>query len=91
MNPRGLALPAWFTTLRELRRELARGALPSSDKRTAEESLQLSAFRVLQEWLRLVDDFRRRVESSERCRLVEREHRPEPGRLVIEIGIEVQS
>lgn len=75
--------------LRELRFALARGGLPASDKRTPEDSARIAAFRALEELLRLLDHYRRRVEQGDRCRLVEREHPREPGRLVIEMVIEV--
>ncbi|MFT3769637.1 MAG: hypothetical protein QM820_29730 [Minicystis sp.] len=78
-----------LTTLRELRRAFARGGLPPMDKRTAEDCARIASFRTLEELCRVLDEFRRRVESGERCRLVEREHAIEPGRLRVEIVIEV--
>lgn len=41
--------------------------------------------------LHLLDEFRRCTESGERCRLVEREHIREKGRLLVELTIEVQA
>ncbi len=81
---RSLAIPE-IDTLRELRRAFARGGLPP---RTPEDSVRLAAFRSLEGFLDLVDEFRRRIERGERSRLVEREHLTAPGRFVIEIVIE---
>ncbi len=83
-----LAIPE-IKALRELRVTLARGGLPAPDKRTPEDHARIAGFRVIEELLRLLDQFRHRVESGERCRIVEREHAREPGRLVIELSIEV--
>jgi hypothetical protein len=60
------------------------------DKRTPEDHARIASFRTLEELLSLLDQFRRRVANGERCRLVEREHRREPDRFIIEIAIEVQ-
>ena len=86
-NP--LAAPE-FTTLRDLRRALARGGLRSPSQRTPEDHARIAAFRTLEELLRLLEDYRRRVEGGQRCRLVEREHPHEPGRLLFEFVIEVE-
>ena len=56
--------------------------------RTPEDHARISAFRAIEDLLHLLDQYRGRVESGECCRLVEREHAREPGRLMIEIAIE---
>jgi len=86
---RRLVIPE-LKTLRELRRTLAYGGIPSADKRTPEDDARIAAFRAVEELLRLVDEYRRRVERGEHCRIVEREHPHEPGRLLIELAIEVR-
>lgn len=79
-----------LATLRELRRLLGRGRLPAPDHRTPEDCARIASFRTVEELLGLLDEFERRVGRGERCRLVEREHRPERGRLVIEFSIEAR-
>jgi hypothetical protein len=74
--------------LQELREALARGGMPPPDKRTPEDSARIGAFRTVAELLHLFGRLKRRIEGGERCRLVEREHAREPGRLVIELVIE---
>jgi len=86
---RRLAIPE-LKTLRELRRTLAYGGIPAADKRTPEDDARIAAFRAIEELLRLLDEYRRRVERGEHCRLVEREHPLEPGRLLLELAIEVR-
>jgi hypothetical protein len=76
-------------TLRELRRSLAHGGLPAIDKRTPEDWARLAAHRSIAELCRILGEYRRRVESGEHVRLVERELPPEPGRMRIELLIEV--
>ena len=76
--------------MRELRRLLAAGGLPPADKRTPEDWARIAGFRVLEELLRLLDDYRRLIERGVRCRLIERAHVREVGRMVIEIVLEVQ-
>ena len=76
-------------TLRELRRTLARGGLPPIDKRTAEDSARIVAYRAVGELCRLLDEYQRRIESGERIRLVEQEQRPEVGRMHLDFVIEV--
>jgi hypothetical protein len=84
-----LALPE-LAALRELRRALAHGGLPRMDVRTPADHARIASFRTVEELLWLLDRFRGRIASGERCRLVEREHRRDPDRLVVEISIEVQ-
>ncbi len=74
--------------LRALRRALARGRLAGGGRRTPEDDARNAAFRTLEELLALLDEMERRVERGERCRLVEREHPREGGRMVIEMVIE---
>lgn len=83
-----LAIPE-LKALQELRRALAHGGLPALDKRTFEDHARIGSFRVQVELIHFLDDYRRRIEGGERCRIVEREHRSEPGRLLIELHIEV--
>ncbi|APR80644.1 Hypothetical protein A7982_05991 [Minicystis rosea] len=74
--------------LRELRRALARGGLPPRGERTPEDEARIASFRVMEELLRLLDHYRRRIESGERCRLVEHQHQVDPDRLHLEIEVE---
>jgi hypothetical protein len=76
-------------TLRELRRSLARGGLPAASQRTPEDWARLAAHRSIAELCRIIDEYRRRVESGERVRLVEHELPTEPGRMRVELVIEV--
>ncbi|MFT3764713.1 MAG: hypothetical protein QM820_04230 [Minicystis sp.] len=82
-----LTLPE-LRALRALRRDLARGGLPPLSARTPEDHARIAAFRMLEELMSLLDQYRRRIESGERCRLAEREHGREAGRLLIELSIE---
>jgi hypothetical protein len=84
---RELVLPE-VRELRELRRLLAHGGLPPAGQRRPEDHARIASFRALEELLHLLDQYRRRVERGERCRLVEREHPREAGRLLLEIMIE---
>lgn len=86
---RSIALPE-IKALRELRHALARGGLPPFDKRTPEDWARIAAFRTIFELLRLLDEYKRRTERGERCRLVEQERDRGPGRLVVEITLEVE-
>jgi hypothetical protein len=79
-----------FATLRDVRRALARGGLPPHDARSPADQARIAAFRALEELLFLLDDYQRRVQRGERCRLVERDHGRTPGRLVFELSIEVE-
>ena len=74
--------------LRELRRTLARGGCrPSTGgrPRTMRGLRRSGRWRTL---LVLLDEYKRRVERGEACRLVERERGREAGRFVIEIVID---
>jgi hypothetical protein len=75
--------------LRELRIALSRGDLPRPALRTAEDWARLAAFTTIVELLRFLDEFKRRIEGGERCRLVEIKRPQEPGRLRIELAIEL--
>lgn len=85
---RVIAIPE-LKALRELRSALAFGGLPPLARRTPEDSARIAAFRAIEELLHVLNQYRRRIESGERCRLVEREHGREPGRLLVELVIEV--
>jgi hypothetical protein len=74
--------------LRELRTALSRGVLPRPAMRTAHDWARLAAFTAIVELLRVLDEFKRRVESGERCRLIALEQPCERGRVRIEIVIE---
>jgi hypothetical protein len=87
---RPLALPE-IQRMREVRRALAFGGLTPAARRTPEDNARIASFRTLEELLPFLDEYRRRIESGQRCRLVEREHTREPGRLLVEWVIEVQS
>jgi hypothetical protein len=86
---RRLAIPE-IKALRELRTALAYGGLPAPDRRTPEDHARIAAFRVVGELLWFFGQFQHRVENGERCRIVEREHPRQMGRLVIEFAIEAQ-
>ena len=74
--------------LRELRFTLARGGLAQSVSRTAEGWARFTAFTTIAALLRFLNEFQRRIENSECCRIVEVEHPPQVGRLHIEFIIE---
>jgi len=82
-----LALPQ-VRELRELRRAFAHGGLPPGHRRGPEAHARIASFRTLEELLVLLDEYRRRVERGERCRIVEREHVREAGRFIVELVIE---
>lgn len=86
---RHVAIPE-IDTLRELRRALARGGLSAVDMRTPEDCARIASLYVILDLLRLLDEFKRRVEGGERCRLVVVERNAEAGRLAIRIAIEAQ-
>jgi|HubBroStandDraft_6_1064221.scaffolds.fasta_scaffold153480_2 hypothetical protein len=79
-----------FAMLRDVRRALVRGRLPPRDARSPADQARIAAFRALEELLHVLDDYRRRVQCGERCRLVERDHGRTPGRLMFELSIEVE-
>jgi len=87
---RHLAIPE-IRELREARRALARGGIPPLDKRTPEDGARIAAFQTITALLRLLDEYKRRVEDGQHCRLVEVDRGLQPGRLLIEIAIEAQS
>jgi hypothetical protein len=74
--------------LQELRAALARGGMPQLARRTPEDCARLGLFRLVEEALLFLGQFKRRIEGGERCRLVERERAREPGRFVVELVIE---
>jgi hypothetical protein len=84
---RVFAIPE-LRALQNLRAALAIGGIPPVDKRTPEDGARLALFRLLEEALLLLRHFKGRIEAGERCRLVEREHPHESGRLVVELVIE---
>ena len=88
-SARPLALPE-LPAMKELRRALSFGGLTPSHLRTPEDHARIAAFRAMEELLHLLHEYRTRVERGERCRLVEREHVREKGRLLLELEIEVQ-
>jgi hypothetical protein len=75
--------------LQALRAALAVGGMPALEKRTPEDEARIGLFRLTEEALYLMAQFKRRIEAGERCRLVEREHAREPGRLLFELAIEL--
>jgi hypothetical protein len=86
---RHVAIPE-IEAMRDLRRALARGGLSPIDTRTPEGCARVAAFYVIIDLLRLLDEFKRRVEAGESCRLVHVKRSHESGRLQIEIAIEPQ-
>lgn len=84
---RHLAIPE-LRALQDTRYVLARGGKPPVAERTPEDCARISAFAVLVLLLRILLRFKQRIEAGERCRLVDREHVGEPGRVVIELVIE---
>ena len=85
VNP--LAAPE-FMTLRQVRAELAKGGMLA--QRTPEDHARIAAFRTIEEFLRFVEEYRRRIPSGERCKLVERPHKSETGRVMLEFEIEAE-
>jgi hypothetical protein len=77
--------------LRELRLALSRGDLPRPARRTSADWARVATFSTIAELLRFLDEFKRRVEGGEPCRLVEIKQPQQPGRLRIEIVIESMS
>lgn len=75
-------------TFQDLRRTLAQGGMPPVHKRTPEDYARIAAFRTLEELLAVLEEYRRRVEAGQTCRLVEREHVRVPGKLLVELVIE---
>jgi hypothetical protein len=75
-------------TMKALRDTLRVGGLPPLDTRTPEDAARIASYRVVEELLRLLRFFKHRIEEGESCRLVERVHDTEPGRLHLEIAIE---
>ena len=75
--------------MRELRRALSQGPVPPLERRSPEIHARLACFRIVKDLLSLLDAYGRRVERGERCRLVEREHPRENGRLLLEFMFEV--
>jgi hypothetical protein len=87
--PRSVALPE-IRTLREVRYALARGGLPPEERRTPEDWGRIAALQALLVLLQVLDQFKRRVEDGERCRVVTRQIERAPDRRTLEIAIEVQ-
>jgi len=79
-----------FETLRKLRDALARGGLRALGERTPEDHARIAEFETIASLLRFLEEFKRRVEAGERCRLLQVKRRHDPGRLSIEIAIEAQ-
>jgi hypothetical protein len=74
-----------FVALRALIHRFGVGPLRSDAP--PEEQANVVCFRVLVEVVKLLEEFVRRLAAGERVRLVEREHPPERGRLVLEIAV----
>jgi hypothetical protein len=75
--------------LRDLRRALARGGLPPMHARTPTDMARIASFRVMEELLRFLAEYRRRIDAGERCRIVDREGPRVAGRLDLHFVIEV--
>lgn len=82
-----LALPA-FATLRALRRELSRGGMPAENERTAEDQARIALFVVVSDVLRVLEDFRARVQRGEAVRLRTRPIDNTEGRARFDVTIE---
>ena len=74
--------------MRELRQALSKGHVPPLERRSPETQARLACFRIVKDLLSLLGAYGRRVERGERCRLVEREHPREKGRLLLELVFE---
>lgn len=81
--PPRLVIPE-LRALQELRALLARA---STLPHTPEDSARVVAFHAIAALLRILDRFRKRVESGERCRLVREEREGGADRVVIELAI----
>jgi len=77
--------------MRKLRDLLAHAGIRALGERTPEDYARVTTFEVISALMRLLDEFKRRVESGERCRLVRVKLSHDPGRLSIEIAIEPQT
>jgi len=84
---RRIAIPE-IETLRKLRDVLARGRLRAETERTPEDHARIATFELIAALMRVLDEFKRRVEGGERCRLVRVKCSHERGRLSIELAIE---
>jgi hypothetical protein len=73
--------------LRELRQAFGSGGLPPIGTRDPDEGARLAAFRVLQALAHILDQFRRRIDGGEGCRLVVRDRGRALGQVTIEIAI----
>jgi hypothetical protein len=78
-----------YEAMRELRRELARGGLPPVHARTPADMARIASFRALEELMRFLSEYRRRIDAGERCRIVEHESPRVAGRLDLHLMIEV--
>jgi uncharacterized membrane protein YccC len=85
---RGVVIPE-LDTLRKLRDVLARGGFRAAAARAPEDHARIALFETIAAVLRLLDQFKRRVESGEPCGLRWVRHDSIPDRIVIEIAIEV--
>ena len=74
-----------FATLRDVRRSLSKGGLPAT--RTPADEARLSAFYVVQETLRFMEEFRARVRRGESVRIRAIEQKSVSGRLAIVLEI----
>jgi hypothetical protein len=77
-------------TLRALRRTFARGGLPPKEQRSPEEDVRIACFTVIADLLRVLEDFRVRVERGEAVRLAVREQMTAPGWMRVELAIEAR-
>jgi hypothetical protein len=82
---RTVAIPQ-LRELREFRLALARGGGPAEDRWS-----RIALFEVIAQLLRFVEEYRRRLERGEECRLVVREAVRESDRLVFELAITAES
>ncbi|APR82603.1 Hypothetical protein A7982_07952 [Minicystis rosea] len=83
-----LTIPA-VHELRELRIALARASLSALDARASRtERARLASFRTIVVLLRVLEEFKRRVEAGEPCSLSAVDHTPAPGRYTLEFTIQ---
>ncbi len=77
-----------YRALSGLRDALAQVRVPAPVLRSAADWAHVAVFTTVTELLRFQNEFKRRVASGERCRLVEVKHRFDEARFCIEFVIE---
>lgn len=85
-----MAIPE-FEMLRKLRDLLARSGLRPFNPRTPEDHARVAIFETTTALMRFLEVFKHKVEAGEQCGMRCVRHSPKPGRLLIEIVIDMQA